>query len=412
MPSSFQYFKSAYLSSTFLFVDTYIQLSFILNMRVLLIALLAAISYAQTARCGSSWGDANGKCGTPCPSLTDAECTNGETCSADLSELPCDNGSTTSTTTTSSSSNDPVNPTGETCVHHSVMTCINDISSYWPKCDPGQSKNNAGPSGYEFGHYCTQEWVDAFNEMMSSSQVNKCNDREVVKRTLAQIAYETGYYSTVYQPIDGGAGLIHMIPNNWVINAADMDDVFNTGSTYETAATEMGKNFFQDNRYGWKSVAAWFLSTNRVIPGCDINLFDASYSEMTRCIFSQVNDRSEAYQHVSQCMDAYDAANLESTSTTSHELTSEPTARCGSSWGDANGKCGTPCPSLTDAECTNGETCSADLSVLPCDNGSTTSTTTTSSSSNDSVNPTDSSSVGIYTYMTTIMLLVGFMAIL
>jgi len=48
MPSSFQYFKSAYLSSTFLFVDTYIQLSFILNMRVLLIALLAAISYAQT----------------------------------------------------------------------------------------------------------------------------------------------------------------------------------------------------------------------------------------------------------------------------------------------------------------------------------------------------------------------------
>ena len=111
----------------------------------------------STVRCGSSWGNANGKCGTPCPSRTDAECTNGETCYADLSVVPCDNGSTTSTTTTtSSSSNDPVNPTGETCIHHSVMTCINGISSYWPKCDPGQSKNNAGPSGYEFGHYCTQ----------------------------------------------------------------------------------------------------------------------------------------------------------------------------------------------------------------------------------------------------------------
>jgi hypothetical protein len=32
------------------------------------------------------------------------------------------------------------------------------------------------------------------------------------------VAYETGYYSTVFQPKDGGAGLIHMIPNNWPYN--------------------------------------------------------------------------------------------------------------------------------------------------------------------------------------------------
>jgi len=63
MPSSFQYFKSAYLSSTFLFVDTYIQLSFILNMRVLLIALLAAISYAQTdVDCVGVWSSCDASC--------------------------------------------------------------------------------------------------------------------------------------------------------------------------------------------------------------------------------------------------------------------------------------------------------------------------------------------------------------
>ena len=35
---------------------------------------------------------------------------------------------------------------------------------------------------------------------------------------LSKVAYETGYYSTVSQPRDGGAGLIHMIPNNWPYN--------------------------------------------------------------------------------------------------------------------------------------------------------------------------------------------------
>lgn len=35
---------------------------------------------------------------------------------------------------------------------------------------------------------------------------------------VVKVAYETGYYSTVFQPKDGGAGLIHMIPNNWPYN--------------------------------------------------------------------------------------------------------------------------------------------------------------------------------------------------
>merc|ERR1712194_645681 len=53
-----------------------------------------------------------------------------------------------------------------TCVKHEVLTCINDYSSYWPKCDPSQSKTNSGPSGYEFGHYCTEAWTEALNEML------------------------------------------------------------------------------------------------------------------------------------------------------------------------------------------------------------------------------------------------------
>jgi len=41
-----------------------------------------------TIRCGSSWSDAEGKCGVSCPSGTDAECPDGETCWADLTH--CD----------------------------------------------------------------------------------------------------------------------------------------------------------------------------------------------------------------------------------------------------------------------------------------------------------------------------------
>lgn len=52
-------------------------------------------------RCGTSWTDANGRCSTPCSSGTNDECTNGETCFADLTvACPSDN---------SDGSEDPVN---------------------------------------------------------------------------------------------------------------------------------------------------------------------------------------------------------------------------------------------------------------------------------------------------------------
>ncbi len=42
----------------------------------------------------------------------------------------------------------------------------------------------------------------------------------------------------------------------------------------------------------------------------------------------------------------------------------DPTKRCGTSWSDANRKCGTYC--VTNAECPAGETCYASLSTVPC----------------------------------------------
>ncbi|KAI9363420.1 hypothetical protein DFJ73DRAFT_512447 [Zopfochytrium polystomum] len=43
-----------------------------------------------------------------------------------------------------------------------------------------------------------------------------------------------------------------------------------------------------------------------------------------------------------------------------------PAQRCGKGWPDADGKCGTPCPSGLDKECPAGETCFASLNTAPC----------------------------------------------
>lgn len=62
--------------------------------------------------------------------------------------------------------------------------------------------------------------------------------------------------------VSGGAGLIHMIPNNWPINGRDMDSLYSSQANYESLVAAMGKNFFQSAAYGWLSVGAWYKITN------------------------------------------------------------------------------------------------------------------------------------------------------
>ena len=57
--------------------------------------------------------------------------------------------------------------------------------------------------------------------MLLDPVVDKCGDLAAIQRFQAQVAYETGYYSTVYQPTDGGAEFIRTIPGNWAVIAQD-----------------------------------------------------------------------------------------------------------------------------------------------------------------------------------------------
>jgi len=237
------------------------------------------------------------------------------------------------------------------------MMAINAESTYWPRCSPSQDVKGSA-SGYVFGFYCIQEWVDGLNEVLT--YLGYCGDGLTIRKFLAQIAYETGYYSTLGQPLDSGSGLIHMIPQNFQPNAEDMDAVFPGEGLLDDYNRATDKQaLFKDPKYAWKSAAAWYLRTNGVIPGCGMDLFPQSYAMQTRCILGHVVDRSEAYSLVSK--------HIPCTGTCGPGTGSPPPTssggplRCGSSWGDGNGRCGTPCPGGVDSECPSGERCYADL---------------------------------------------------
>mmetsp|Transcript_61364 Transcript_61364/g.113932 ORF Transcript_61364/g.113932 Transcript_61364/m.113932 type:complete len:685 (+) Transcript_61364:111-2165(+) len=237
-------------------------------------------------------------------------------------------GHTTTTTTVTTVTTQSTVPNGEECVSQALLQCINDASSYWPKCDPSQTKNNEGPAGYEFGHYCTQEWADAVNEVLRDPLVGKCGNSSATQTLLAQIAYETGYFSTLYQPIDGGAGLIHMIPQNWPINVGHMDALW-PGMDYSTKLSSLQEKFFQTPAYGWRSVAAWYLETNHVIPGCEgKNLFELDMDAQTRCILGRVVDRSESYNIVGNCMATVTTSTAQTTTASSQAPACVPIGDC------------------------------------------------------------------------------------
>jgi hypothetical protein len=128
--------------------------------------------------------------------------------------------------------------------------------------------------------------------MLSDPKVNMCNNKLAITQVLAQTAWDSGYYTSVYNYNDGGAGLIHMNYSVWALNAADMDILW-PGNDYVGKLSTMGKTFFQNPTYAWRSVAAWFKLTNRVITGCGYDLFSQSYDMTTYCISGYSWDRSE-----------------------------------------------------------------------------------------------------------------------
>jgi hypothetical protein len=154
---------------------------------------------------------------------------------------------------------------------------------------------------YDYGYYCEQSWVDSLNEMLSNPVVNMCANRTAITQLLAQVAWETGNYTYLNSPYDGGTGLIHILPAYWAANAADMDVLW-PGNNYAGTMLQMGKNFFQSPVFAWRSVAAWFKLTNRVVPGCGFDLFTQTFDTQSRCIAGFPSDRKALLSVSTSCM--------------------------------------------------------------------------------------------------------------
>jgi hypothetical protein len=331
-------------------------------------------STGGTARCGKNWGDANGRCGTSCPSKTNAECTvAGETCFASLKTCGKAGGATGSTTATLPAvptTTDKGDPGGADCVTHAEMIAINKQSGYWPECDPSQAtKGSVDRSSYVFtGKTCSAPWAKGLNVMLRTLKLcgADASSCEIRHRFLAQVAAETGYLSTLGQPLDNGKGLIHMIPANWQINVDDMDSLYpgeGIKSYFATLTDTQKAEFFTDPRFAWKSAGAWMKLTNRVIGTCGKDLFQQPFAEMGRCIFSKPVDRSEAYGLVGKALKACssstgstseaDKAKADKDKAASDKIAADKAAadKAAPSSGDAGSGC------LGGAECASGSCC-------------------------------------------------------
>ncbi|KAJ3242661.1 hypothetical protein HDU78_001330 [Chytriomyces hyalinus] len=228
---------------------------------------------SPSARCGKSWTDANGKCGTACPSGENSQCSNGETCFRDLATTPCANtpapaptnsGSTGGSTRCGSSwanangkcgkscpsGQNTECTNGETCFRDLAMTPCGSSPAPAPSSAPAPAPTGSGSTGGSIR--CGSSWADAngkCGKSCPSGQSTECSNGETCFRDLATTSC-------------GNTPAPSPVPTN-------------TGST-----------------------------------GGSI--------------------------------------------------------RCGSSWADANGKCGKSCPSGQNTECSNGETCFRDLSTAGC----------------------------------------------
>ena len=204
-----------------------------------------------------------------------------------------------------------------TCVTQAQLMGINDETNYWPECTSEQAvpKGSIDKSLYIWTHICSDEQVVELNRMLCSPSVDLCRNDAVSTETrhrfLAQMAHETGYYTTMAQPLDAGSGMLHMIPANWEINVKDMEEIFpgeGILAHYQSLTTQQERSaFFTQPRFAWKSAAAWMMKTNRLIPGCGENLLDgtASFERMTQCILGGPSNRTEAYNLTGKFLGEY-----------------------------------------------------------------------------------------------------------
>ena len=92
---------------------------------ILVLASTCAMAVVATSnwRCGSTWADANSRCGTACPTGLDSECFDRELCFSDLVECDTFLSNTTSNLRCGTTWEDANNRCGTTCASGTDSEC-------------------------------------------------------------------------------------------------------------------------------------------------------------------------------------------------------------------------------------------------------------------------------------------------
>jgi hypothetical protein len=112
--------------------------------------------------------------------------------------------------------------------------------------------------------------------MLTDPVVNLCGDQTAITHMLAQVGLLSQDFSTTLQTSSSSAGLLMFHPGYWAYVAGDMDIMW-PGNDYTLKVLTIGKALFQDPRYAWRAVAAWYKRTNSLIANCGDDLFYEAY---------------------------------------------------------------------------------------------------------------------------------------
>jgi len=204
-----------------------------------------------------------------------------------------------------------------------MLININSQSTYWGRCDSSQpAKASPGGAAPTDGFFCNSTYVAKLNEMLCS--LNYCTNLQAKRAFIGQVTHESAYFTKFYQPIDNGRGALHMLPANMPTNVQDIQAKW-PGSNAQTKYSAQGAPLLTTPEFAWLSAASWFLSTNRVIPNCNLNLFLTDFATTSRCIFGGGTDpgaasRQQAYNYAVQFIVQPSASTNFATSSSSPSL--------------------------------------------------------------------------------------------
>ncbi|KAJ1567084.1 hypothetical protein HK405_007235 [Cladochytrium tenue] len=274
---------------------------------------------AATTRCGASWAQANQLCGTACPSGLDAECPAGQYCYADLDVTPCTGDSASSTGTGSTD--------GPSSTSSDTTDSSSDSSSISTSTAPASTTAVSNP-----GFRCGASWLEA-----NSACGVSCPNGVDSDCPSGQFCYADLDLSPWYVLRFGLRSCSLPILNVAYSSSSGPTATLSSGSVSAPASTTTGQASSLRCGSSWQDAnsACGVSCPNGVDSDCPSGEFCYASLDLTPC-------------------------------TSGSTVSVLSTQRCGATWADANGSCGSSCPNGDDSDCPEGQHCYGDLDVSAC----------------------------------------------